>query len=198
MNPSLLPIVEGHAEVEAVPVLLRRLVARFQAPQIVIARPFRVPRYKMVREGEIERALSLGSRSRRGIAAFLVLLDADDDDPIKLEQSLLSRCRKVTSLPTTVVAVERELEGWFLGCKDGLRGVRGIRPDAEAPPQPETIRGAKERLSQNMEGRRYLDVDDQPALAESMDLDLAAQRCMSFQRFLVRVESLVSAILPAP
>ena len=45
----LVPIVEGHAEVEAVPVLMRRLLAESGQYEVEIARPVRVKRYKVVR-----------------------------------------------------------------------------------------------------------------------------------------------------
>jgi len=41
-----------------------------------------------------------------------------------------------------------------------------------------------------MEGRRYVEVADQPAFAAHMDLDLALQRCASFRRFELAVRSL--------
>lgn len=84
-------------------------------------------------------------------------------------------------------------EAWFLGSKDSLRGVCGIRTDANAPEGPETIRGAKERLSRNMEGgRRYIEVVDQPVLAARMDLDLARQRCLSFRRLITGLERILA------
>jgi hypothetical protein len=127
------------------------------------------------------------------MTGVLIVLDADDDDPAQIEAALLDRCRTVSLLPTAVVAARRELESWFLGCKESLRGVCGIRSDAEAPDGPEGIRGAKERLSRNMEGnRRYVEVVDQPALAARMDLDLARQRCPSFQRLIAGLERLLT------
>ena len=87
------------------------------------------------------------------------------------------------------------MEGWFLGGKESLRGVCGIKPDAVAPTNPESIRGAKERLSSNMEhGRRYLEVDDQPALAAQVNFDLTIDRCPSFDKFLREVQNLIKKI----
>jgi hypothetical protein len=194
MSLAILPIVEGHSEAEAAPVLLRRLLLRLERPEIQIARPFRVPRLKMVRPGEIERAVIQGIRDRQDIGAVLVILDADDDDPLHLEASLLERCRKASHLPSAVVAPCREFEAWFLGSKDSLRGVCGIRQTANAPDGPETIRDAKGRLTSNMdEGRRYLEIDDQPVLAARMDLDLVLRRCLSFQRLTSELERILAA-----
>ena len=81
-----------------------------------------------------------------------------------------------------LVLANRELEAWFLGAKESLRGIRGIRRDAVTPANPEAIRGAKERLSVNMQGRRYIATDDQPALAHAFDLGAAEAKCPSFAK----------------
>ena len=195
MRRAIVPIVEGHSEVIALPLLLRRLLRRDGVYDLEVARPFRVKRNRVVRPGEIENAVTQACRSRAHAAAVLVLLDADDDCPAELGARLAERCREATPLPSLVVVANRELEGWFLGAKESLRGVRGIRGDAMAPEDPEGIRGAKERLSKNMEGgRRYLQVDDQPALVERLDLELARDRCPSFARFVHRFGDLVSQL----
>jgi len=95
-------------------------------------------------------------------------------------------------LPAAVVLANREFEGWFLGSKESLRGFRGIREDAEPSPNPEEIRGAKEHLTRNMEtGIRYIEVDDQPALCQKMDFDLARRRCPSFDKLLRDLRTLL-------
>jgi hypothetical protein len=191
MRPTILPIVEGQSEVQAIPVLLRRLLERLGRTDAGVAQPFRVKRTQAVRPGEIERAVDQGIRARGDVTAILVVLDADDDSPERLEASLLARCQAATHLPCAVVAATSELEAWFLGSKDALRGVCGIRQTANAPDHPEEIRGAKERLSRNMEGRRYVPVIDQPRLAARMDLELTLQRCASFSRLATALERLL-------
>jgi hypothetical protein len=198
MSPSIVPIVEGQSEVKSVPILLRRLLTEAQASDIEVARPFRVKRYGVVREGELERAVRLAVSDRENVGGLVVLLDCDDDCPAELGPSLLERCRQTTSLPVAVVLAKKEFEAWFLGAKESLRGIRGIRGDATAPPRPEDIRGAKEHLAANMlAGRRYLAVDDQPAMAEMMDLAIARERCPSFAKLRRDVNSLVSQLRAA-
>ena len=196
MNQQILPIVEGQSEVESVPILLRRISDLMQAFNIHVAKPFRVKRNKVVLQGELERAIIQGIRDRSNIAAILILLDAEDDCPVELAPKLLERCGQTTPLPVAVVFANMELEGWFLGGKESLRGVCGIKPDAVPPPNPESIRGAKERLSKNMEnGRRYIEVDDQPALATHLDFELTRSRCRSFEKFLTEARHLFSILL---
>jgi len=121
-----------------------------------------------------------------------VVLDADDDDPLALEALVRAECAKATPLPAAVAAATRELEAWFLGAKESLRGIRSIGALAANPPDPETIRGAKERLTKNMDGnRRYLEVDDQPALAEKVDLVMAIERCPSLKRLVLSLQTML-------
>ncbi len=187
MSAAVVPIVEGQSEVESVPVLLRRILEDRGV--------FRVKRNLVVKPNEIERAVKQAVRSRANAGSVLVLLDADDDCPAELGLSLLKRCEMVTDLPVAVVIAKSEFECWFLGAKESLRGVRGIGADAISPPKPEDIRGAKERLARNMEGkRRYIEVDDQPALAQSFDIEAARKRCPSLDKFIRDAEGLISKL----
>jgi len=190
---SLATIVEGEGEVEAVPVLLRRILHEMAIYDIDISRPFRVKRYQIVREGEIERAVQQVMRDRANVGGVLVILDSDDDCPARLGPQLRERCQSACpSIPAAVVLAHREFESWFLGAKESLRGRRGIRSDAVAPDNPEEIRGVKEHLTRNMQPmNRYLEVDDQPAFVERMDLNMARRRCPSFDKLFREVENLV-------
>ena len=180
---ALVSIVEGHAETESLPVLLRRL-----GLFVPVARPFRVKRQRVVKEGELERAVQVAVAARENPSAVLVLLDADDDCPATLGPALLARCRAVTALPVSVVLAMRELEAWFLGGVESLRGHRGIAADASWETDPEAPRGAKERLESLMPGRSYLDTDDQPALMAAFDVAMARARCPSLDKLMRDLE----------
>lgn len=193
MLPTLLPIVEGQSEVVGLPVLLRRLLSHLGQPHVLVAKPFRVQRTRILQGGEIERAVRQGLRTREQVSGVVLVLDADDDEPLGLEAFMRAECAKVTTLPVVAVAATRELEAWFLGAKESLRGVRAIRANAANPPNPEEIRGAKERLTSNMEGsRRYNEVDDQPAFAGQVDLVVAIQRCASLERLVLGLEAMLA------
>ena len=189
--PILVPLVEGHGEVEAVPILLRRLLERDQRFDVAIARPFRVKRHRIVKDGELERSLTQAFRSRSANAA-LVLLDADDDCPVELAGTLGIRARNAAFEHVAVVCACREFEAWFLAAKSSLRGRCNIRQEAECVDDAEQIRDAKGRLTSNMDGsRRYLEVDDQPRLAAAFDLDLAETRSRSFRKLCTDVRALI-------
>ena len=176
----------------------QRLLSQRQRHDVTIARPVRVHRTSVVKEGEIERAVALARRNREGCDAVLVLLDADldadDDCPAELGPKLLNRIKKDHGdlSAASVVLPKREFEGWFLGSLQSLRGVRGIADNASSPPHPEEIRGAKERLSEFMVSKRtYVETTDQPALAAKFDLNLARKRCPSFDKFMRDFERLI-------
>ena len=195
MSLAIAAIVEGHAEVESVPLLLRRIIAQLGVSDIQVARPFRVKRNRVVKQGELERAISQTIRDRAEVGGIMVLIDSDDDCPAKLGLQLLERAKKTTHIPVSVVLAHREFECWLLGSKESLRGVNGIVKTATAPANPENIRGAKEDLTRNMtRGRRYLAVDDQVTFTEQFDLYIARQRCPSFDKCFREVERLLHAM----
>ena len=192
---AIVPIVEGIAEVESIPVLFRRILRHQNVHDVSIARPFRVKRNRVVHAQELERAITQAVRDRANAAGVIVVLDSDDDCPAQLGPALLARARAATHLPVVIILARKEFECWLLGAKESLRGKRGIRNDSVAPQDPEQIRGAKERLSQNMPpGRRYLGVDDQPAFADAMNLDQAQARCPSFAKLMRDLSELADAI----
>jgi hypothetical protein len=195
-SPVLVPIVEGHSEVQSVPVLLRRLVAEREQYKVKVVRPVRIGRYKVVRPGELERACELARRRPEGCDAILLLLDGDDDCPKEIAPDLLKRAANASAgLPVAVVLAKTEFEAWFLGSLESLRGVRGIAKTAVSPENPEDIRDAKAYLSRQMTGERtYVEVDDQPALADRFDLQSARQRCPSFDKFIRDVEAILDTM----
>ena len=65
------PIVEGHGEVPAVPVLLRKLAALMAVPFVQVGAPIRSKRSQLAREDGMRQAVAIaraqpGCRMRRG------------------------------------------------------------------------------------------------------------------------------------
>ena len=77
---NIQPIVEGYGEVEAVPVLLRRLVVAANAYPLGVNPPIRRPRTDLVSEDGVRRAVRL-ARKQPDCAAILIMVDSDDDCP---------------------------------------------------------------------------------------------------------------------
>jgi hypothetical protein len=189
-------IVEGHGECEAVPILVRRIAQTIDPAIAPIIHPvLRIPAAKLLKQGEIERAIELAARKNAGKGGIFVLLDADDGCPAEDAPALLQRATKARSdIPLAVVFAKREFEAWFLAAAESLRGHRGLPNDLTAPPTPEAIRGAKEWLADRMpSGRGYSEASDQPALTAAFDIN-AARRADSFDkcyRELVRLLNLL-------
>lgn len=171
-------VVEGKSEVASVPILIRR-VAAIHYPELatVIPTPIRIPRNKVSRIGELERAVGLASQNIDRQGAIFIILDSDDDCPAELGPALLHRVSQVfRNVPIAVVLAKHEFEAWFLAAAESLRGRRGLRNDLNPPDDPEGIRGAKEWLSFQMEGSRtYSETHDQPAFAALFDIEQARQ-----------------------
>jgi hypothetical protein len=185
MDLRIACIVEGHGELEAVPIVVRR-IAQAIDPRLAIqlGHPLRIPKSRLVKPGELERAVEIAAR-RVGIAGgILIILDSDDECPARLGPELLVRAKKVRSdLPIRVVLAKREFEAWFLAAAESLQGKRGLAQDLTCPSDPESIRGAKEWLTGHMvEGQRYVETLDQSALASVFDL-ADARRAPSFDKF---------------
>lgn len=172
------PIVEGHGECEAVPILISRIAERYGATEtLAVEHPIRRPRGTLLRSGELESAVELAARRVAPDGAVLILIDSDDDCPAMRGPELLVRARAARQdLPIAVVLAKREYEAWFLASAQSIRGHRGLAADLVAPADPERVRGAKEWLAQRMSsGHTYSATLDQPALTRVFDLDAARQ-----------------------
>ena len=192
VTPSIQPIVEGHGEVAALPVLLRRLLELAQVWDVRVRKPIREQRSRLAKRALLERVVQL-ARTQEGCRAILIVLDGDRDCPAELGPRLLEwAAGPAADTPCEVVIAHREYEAWFLASLPSLRGVRGIRPDTEAHPDPEAQRGAKEALEARMApGLGYLERTDQPALSAEFSLPEAYRASRSFRKLTASVRSLV-------
>src|SRR5262249_43178936 len=122
------PIVEGHGEVEAVPLLLRRLQAELGTYTFQIARPIRRKRSELITEEQVRRSvrLALGTPECAGV---LVIFDSDDDCPREFGPMVKGWAQaEAGNIPCEVVLAHREYEAWFIAAVESLRGYRGVRP----------------------------------------------------------------------
>lgn len=171
-------IVEGHGECEAVPILIRRIALDID-PGFVpnVLQPLRVSANKLLREGEIERSITFTARKLQGRGGIIVIVDCDWDNgcPAKDGPALLKRAKTARNdLPISVILAKKEFEAWFLAAAESLRGKKGLPNDLEPPEDPESVRGAKEWLSDRMPpGKSYTETTDQPALTAEFDMNIA-------------------------
>ena len=90
---KVISIVEGDGEVQAVPVLLRR-VAQWRTPDRVVevAPPIRVRKDRFLnRDAEFQRYLQLAAAKCGDDGWILILLDADDACPAEMSSQVLGR-----------------------------------------------------------------------------------------------------------
>jgi hypothetical protein len=183
MSPTVVCIVEGHAEVDSLPILMRRLFADLGHPEIQVPPPIRCPKNKIVRgddiinRAELERAIRLATFKLPSAAsgAILVILDSDDGCPARLGPRILSLSREIRGdVCARVVIPKREYEAWLVAAVESLRGHRRIREDAERHPSPEGLADPKGYLTNQMHpGARYSETLDQPAFTALFDFALA-------------------------
>ncbi len=184
-------LVEGHGDVLAVPILVRRVLEDRGVSPVEIPPPLRLPKGKMLRQEELSRAVELMARKTAPDGALLVLLDADTDCPAELGPRLLTWVRAARGdRAVSVIVAKQEFEAWFLAAAESLRGQRGLPLDLEPPPDPEAVRDAKGWLHAQM-SNGYSETLDQPALAATFDWT-QARRLPSFDKLLRDLLGLVT------
>jgi len=196
---NIASIVEGHGEVEALPILVRRILTEADPGRSAnICRPIRKPRDTLLRPGELEKATELAARKINRAGAILIVLDSEGEPPCQLGPQLLGRAQSVAAnLPVRLVLAHCEWEAWYLAAASSLSGHRGLNSPLVPPFDPEAIRGAKEWLRKNMSpSRTYSETIDQPAYANRFDLQ-AARNAPSFAKLCRDILSLPDADLPA-
>lgn len=79
---KIVAIVEGDGEVEAVPVLIRRIGAEVSPlVPLDVPRQIRVRRDRFLKEGELERYVALAAARAGDGGCIVILLDANGDCP---------------------------------------------------------------------------------------------------------------------
>ena len=170
-------IVEGHAEVAAVPILLRSL-----QPDCHVSRPIRVKRQQVRDSDAMRKYAALAETNiteRGGAGVVLVVLDADQACAAQLGPELSRQFSGF--LPNRVIRVTlavRHFESWL------------VAGDEQAPTSTDEDRGGEQWLRQRH--GHYSKTVDQPALTALLDHERAAARSPSFARFVRVVRELTS------
>ena len=196
---SIIAIVEGHGEENAVPALLRRILwERLGIYDIVIGES-KVTKSK----GKLIRELEgfIGHAMKDGCSAILVLLDADEECPVELASRLARRAATLNApVPIAIVCSKSEYETWFI-CSlsdsegDGIRRNLGLQSSAVCPENAESIRDAKGWLTGHMpRNRRYSPRTDQDDLTHHIAINLAHEKSRSFRRLCRAVRELADAV----
>jgi Domain of unknown function (DUF4276) len=189
----IVPIVEGHGEVEAVGVLFRRLTAEMDlAIPIDIARPIRRPRGSLMKSGGLEAAISLAAIEMGESGAIFVLLDSEGECPAEVGPRLLARARSArTDKQISLVLAHHEFEAWFLASASSLKGCSGLSGSIEDHATPEDIQDCKGWLRHwKALTSKYEEPVDQPSLAAAFNLEIARRRAPSFDKLYREFEAI--------
>jgi hypothetical protein len=171
------PIVEGHGEVQALPLLLRRMATGMTRAANLRLNPALRVKVGSFRNDEFyfSKYVELAARKAKQWpnSCVLILLDCEDDCPAELGPELLKKAKVCRSdVRMVVILAHREYETWFLAAARSLRGTCGLPSDLDPPPDPESIRDAKGWLSMKM-GSPYIETYHQPRLTEAFVLEEA-------------------------
>ena len=206
MSPMrIIPIVEGHGEERAIPVLVRRWL-RFRN----FHRHFEVPERAINAKGCGRLKARFNPRRHVGVEhyvqaalrntpdAILVVLDADEECDRRmgacgLGPELLARAQGVAAtVPVAVVVANREYEAWFLAGLQSLRraGLLPERGSTSDPPDPELVRDCKGSVARLM-GCKYEETVHQLVLTRGLRFSRGACiRSRSYSKLLRDLECL--------
>ncbi len=185
-------LVEGYGEVEAIPVLLRRIAAEVEV-HVQVEMPWRGKRQRLVRDDLDDLANALTFIRGAGVGGILIVLDADDDCPATLGPDMRQRAEAVVGdIPVRVVIANHEYEAWLLAGFAGLRGRRRISADSEYADDPESETSPKAVLK-DLNASTYAPPVDQPAMTALFDMDQARIDAPSFDKLWRDVSDLLGA-----
>lgn len=189
----VVPIVEGHGEDQAIRTLLQRIWTDLLGGEYLeVLKPIRGKRYGLVREDELDRAISLallklGPATSAGLV--LVLLDADKDLPCVLGPELTAKARKSHgNADVACVVANVEYETWFVAAAESLAAYLEIPHGVSIPDDPERERSGKGWIKRFFKGVKYSETVDQPRLTAKMDLALCRRRSASFDKLCRELE----------
>lgn len=186
MARSIVPIVEGHGEVESVPLLVRRVLQEeLQRYDILPAKAINT-KGKGTLMHRIKNFLSLAA----GGDAVLVVFDADEHCALELVKEICDSCRGISaSTPVAVVCAVRAYEAWLLA------SIETVFPgQATMSSKPETLPNPKSALRDIAPDGRYRETEHQVRLTSRIDIDIASANSRSFRRFCHAIKELVKAI----
>lgn len=201
---NIAPVVEGHGDVIAVPILLRRLIHYLcQDAFAEVLRPIRQPRDRLVHNKDdcLKNSILFATEKLRqfesdGSACLvLVLCDADDDCASILAIQMQSVVHGAArDYPVSLVLAVQEYETWFVGAAESLGQF--LRLNGDIPEHPEKSGSKKNWIEKRFKGTKYSESIDQAKMTAAMDLTLCRRRCASFDKLCRDLEGLLKLPMP--
>lgn len=188
-------IVEGHGEVDAVPILLERIWYELllQNSPLQWLRPIRQPRDRLVRNKDeaLTRAIELAAAKLRQAVAgqaatselILLILDADEDPPCILGprlQNAAGAARPDQNI--TCVLAQVEFESWFVAAAESLGELLDLDRAYLPPDNQERTDLGKAWIQRHFRGPKYSESVDQARLTARLDLATCRAHSPSFDK----------------
>ena len=214
----IIPFVEGKGDIDAVPILMRRVrpvaqPAKIDVPPIKITAAWRVGhlQHLVKNDGKMWKDKLAFASSKRRASGVLLLLDGDrlplgGQDPLcpaNIAQALVNQAKMVGAgacFSVAVVIAMQEVESWFIAGASSLIRARQSQGKQDATAELEGDlekhpRDAKAWLSHYLPGG-YSPTLHQADCAARVDLDQIRDRKMrSFARFEKAVHELFDAVI---
>lgn len=194
-NTCIIPIVEGHGEVEAIRVLLSRVwVEMCGGSYIHVLKPLRIPKSKILKPNELTRYVQLAHLKlqheteylNRGI---LVLFDADEDLPCVLAGKVSSEVQHYDNgVQFSCVIANKEFETWFVASSDQMLDEFEEVDSKHAETAESSDRG--KRWVEKHSSTHYSETADMPRMVQGLNLILVRRRSPSFDKLCREIELL--------
>ena len=202
MAQTIVPIVEGPGEVDAIPILLHKLFQELENFNFQVAIPKNAHgSSNLQKPGGIERFVRYAWLEPK-CAAVLIIIDGDTGDSCAMVTAR-NLAARITALngphPVAIVVANREYEAWFLASLPSIVGQQ-ISESLKFPrnaifvDDPEAIRGVKAWLTRQLpRGKVYKETEHQAPMTRLINLTLARSRSRSFRRLCDAVKELIKA-----
>ena len=196
---SLIVIVEGDGEVEAAPLLLRRILhEHFDRADFTQFKSKNAHgRENLLKPGGLEKYLNYARID--GCDGLVVLLDSEVEHkncPPGLARSLSQRAKNLgLPFPVVIVCAAAMYEAWFLASIHTLADNFDLPPDTVFDGDVEQVNNPKNWLTNYMTRTSiYKETTHQVSMTAAIDMLAVQKNSRSFRRMLHAVEELLNAI----
>ncbi len=187
----IISIVEGHGEVEALPLLIRLIFEQNPSfGSVDVLKPIRHRRDQLIKDNSAQliKATQLSILKLQQASPtsdfnwILVLIDAEDDCVAKVSRTLRQTIadHPAIAAQTKVVIAERCFESWFAASATSMLSVIGLSEEAAKAVQSDSKIHGKGWLKKYV--THYRETVDQPRLTASMDTTIARKHNASLNR----------------
>lgn len=196
-------IVEGHGDVDAFPILIRRMCAELFGEAVVVEVPYRLPKGRITRPVDLQGVLELGAlrlkeRAEEGDKLLMIVSrDADDECPVAVAKTIndIAAQTMAKDICHSVIPNE-EFEAWLLAGAAPLAQHPDCVGQAYVTDNADSIKNPKGVFERQVlrEERTYSETVDQPKFTAQIELgDATFGRSRSLRRLRDVIERTILA-----